>query len=83
MTQLTISEEAYQALVDAAAARNTSPDMIIQMSIQALEVQERQPSHPGHPLTEAEFEQALGMTSEESAEAEATARQMYPNIFAE
>jgi len=41
MTQLTISEEAYQALVDAAAARNTSPDVIIQLSIQALEVQER------------------------------------------
>ncbi len=81
MAQITISEETYRALLAAAAERNTSPDAIIQSGIQALETQERQPVHSDHPLTETEFEAALGISPEEAADAEIIARQRYPDIF--
>jgi hypothetical protein len=47
-----------------------------------LQALEEQRVHPEHPLTEEEFLAELGMTPQESAEADEEARKRYPELFA-
>lgn len=76
MATVTISDQVYQTLMEAAAARGVSPDTIIAEGIAALD---EQPAE--EPMTADEFAVALGMTPEDVAHADEEARRRYPEAF--
>jgi hypothetical protein len=80
MAQITISDNAYQALVAAISERGLSPDDIIAVGLQTLHAQDQQ--RLPHPLSADEFAvEVLGMTPEDIAHADAEARRLYPEAF--
>lgn len=78
MAQITISDDVYQALLAAAAARGASPDALIAAGLEALDDHRLTTEKP---MTADEFAKALGMTPEDIARADEEAQRLYPECF--
>lgn len=75
----TLPDEIGAALLEMAAARNESPEMVISEGLQALQTLEQQSAF-SPPLTENEFERALGVDPADLPEIDDEAKKWYASL---
>jgi fructose-bisphosphate aldolase class 1 len=71
-----LSDEAYEAITQAAQAHQQTPEALVEAFARALEE-----TPLGPPMSADEFAHALGFSDEEIAQAVEQARRLYPEVF--